>query len=236
MVASAVEAGTPAARLTKTTRAASPPLAGSTLLSPEPAKEARMASPIERAPIGRRNTHQLSAFTARPRKFTTTAAASRRGSAERTARRVVGQSTLRARTTRSASVATVRARRSACLVRGVTRRPRAGSGAVERRVRRREARDRHAEGRAGHVVEPQPVAERHGARLAAVLAADADLEVRPGGATLRHREADQLAHAGLVEHLERVVGEDAAVDVARQKAPGVVAAQAERRLREVVRA
>ena len=48
----------------------------------------------------------------------------------------------------------------------------------ERRLRRREPRDRHAVRRAGHVVEPDPVAELDRARIAAVLAADADLELR----------------------------------------------------------
>ena len=51
-------------------------------------------------------------------------------------------------------------------------------GAAQRRLRGGQARHRHAVGRARHVVEPEPVAERDRRRVAAVLAADADLEVR----------------------------------------------------------
>src|SRR2546425_12529056 len=42
---------------------------------------------------------------------------------------------------------------------------------LQRRLRRREARDRDAERRARHVIQPAPVAELDRARLAAVLAA-----------------------------------------------------------------
>ena len=47
---------------------------------------------------------------------------------------------------------------------------------------RRDARDRHAERRAAHVVEPGGVEEADRVRVAAVLAADADLEAGPRGA------------------------------------------------------
>jgi len=43
------------------------------------------------------------------------------------------------------------------------------------RLRRRQAGNRHAERRATHIVQPDPVAELHAVRLAAVLTADADL-------------------------------------------------------------
>src|SRR5687767_13696112 len=45
----------------------------------------------------------------------------------------------------------------------------------QRRLRRGEPRERDAVRRAADVVEPEPVAERDGVRLAAVLAADAEL-------------------------------------------------------------
>src|SRR5256885_1213299 len=48
---------------------------------------------------------------------------------------------------------------------------------LQRRLRRGEARDRHAERAARHVIQPDPVAELHAVRVAAVLAADADLQV-----------------------------------------------------------
>src|SRR6185503_7222140 len=77
-VASTVELGTPVARDTKTTRAASPPFATRTLFSPAPAIVARSASPREGDPAGRRNSHQRTPLTAIDRKLTTIAA-TRRG-------------------------------------------------------------------------------------------------------------------------------------------------------------
>src|SRR4051794_5670027 len=51
-----------------------------------------------------------------------------------------------------------------------------GRGLAERGLRCGEAGDRHAVGRAGDVIEPDLVAERHRGRIAAVFAADTDLE------------------------------------------------------------
>ncbi len=65
-------------------------------------------------------------------------------------------------------------------------------------------------GRAAHVVHAHVVAELDAVRLAAVLAADADLELRPGGAALLDADLDQLADAVPVERLERVGRQDAA--------------------------
>jgi hypothetical protein len=55
---------------------------------------------------------------------------------------------------------------------------RPGDAAILGGLRRREPRDRHAEGRAGDVVEADLLAEGDGGRVAAMLAADAELEVR----------------------------------------------------------
>ena len=68
--------------------------------------------------------------------------------------------------TPSASAAASTARRSA-------------SSAPQRRLRGGQARDRHAEGRARYVVEPDARAEAHAARIAAVLAAEPELEPGP---------------------------------------------------------
>ena len=76
---------------------------------------------------------------------------------------------------------------------------------AERRLRRREAGDRHAEGRAGDVVEPSLLAEGDRGRIAAVLAADAELDVRARRAAALGGDADQFADAVLVERDERVV-------------------------------
>src|SRR5579862_1485541 len=84
--------------------------------------------------------------------------------------------------------------------------------------------ERHAKRRAGDIVEPEPVAERDRARLAAVLAADAELERRLFRPAALDRDPHQPADALLVEHLERVALEHAVVQVARQElALGVVA-------------
>ncbi len=74
----------------------------------------------------------------------------------------------------------------------------AGHALGKRGVRGGQPRDRHAEGRAAHVIHPAVVTEGDRARLAAVLAADADLEAgrasaRPSVTAMR----DQLADAGV---------------------------------------
>src|SRR5207244_7804144 len=96
------------------------------------------------------------------------------------------------------------------------------------------ARDRHAERRAGHVVEPDLVAEGDRGRIAAVLAADADLEPAPSLAPALDADAYQFADALAVDRHERIGREDAARRVRPEEARGVVAADAERRLRQVV--
>src|SRR5690606_32446044 len=85
------------------------------------------------------------------------------------------------------------------------------------------------------VVEADLVAEGDGGGVAAVLAADAELEAGLGTAPPLDREADELADALLVERLERVVREDPGLDVAGEELARVVAAVAEGHLREVVR-
>src|SRR5262245_61580275 len=65
----------------------------------------------------------------------------------------------------------------------------------ERRLGRGEAGDRYAVGRAGDVIEASGLAERDRGGIAAVLAADAKLDVAPLGAASLGREPDQIAHA-----------------------------------------
>ena len=94
----------------------------------------------------------------------------------------------------------------------------------QRRLGGRQPRDRNPERGAAHVVHAQPVAEGHRRRLAAVLAADPQLEIGPGAAAQLARHLDQLADAGLVQHLERVVLDDAVLEVVGQEVARVVAA------------
>src|SRR5207244_712443 len=70
--------------------------------------------------------------------------------------------------------------------------------------------------------------------IAAVLAADADLQIRLHAATALGAEAHQLAHAVAVQHLKRIFGHDLVLDVSWQKSARVVAAEAKCCLREVV--
>src|SRR5579884_3452668 len=104
----------------------------------------------------------------------------------------------------------------------------------QRRLRRRQAGDRHAERRAAHVVQPDPVAELHRVRLAAVLAADADLQVRTRRPTLLHADLHQPADALEVDHLERVARHQVVLQVVADERAVVVAAHAETGLRQVV--
>src|SRR3712207_8393044 len=90
---------------------------------------------------------------------------------------------------------------------------------------------------ARYVVDARVVEELDRVGVAAVLAADAELDVVLGLATEPRAHAQHLAHARLVDRLEWRAVEDLAVDVLREDlALDVVAAEAETRLGEVVRA
>src|SRR2546427_122300 len=120
--------------------------------------------------------------------------------------------------------------------------PRPGCGRprgprFDRRLRRRQAGDRDAVGRAAHVVHAGAMAEAYRARFTPVLAADADLEARVRGAAALDGPKHELADALLVQGLERIFGEDAEpplVHVVRQEAPGVIARQGHGHLRQIV--
>ena len=95
--------------------------------------------------------------------------------------------------------------------------------------------DRHAERRAGDVVEPDLVEEVDGVGVAAVLAADAELEAGPARAALLGGDPDQLADAVAVERLERADAEDALLQVGREERRlDVVAGEAPGGLGQVV--
>src|SRR4051812_820345 len=94
---------------------------------------------------------------------------------------------------------------------------------AERGLRRGKARDRHAVGRARNVVEPDLMAERHRGGIAAVFAADADLEVRPGLAAAGDTDLDQFTDAGAIDRDERIDLQDSLGDIGAEEARGVVA-------------
>src|SRR4051794_3823782 len=70
---------------------------------------------------------------------------------------------------------------------------------AKRRLRCGQPRDRHAVGRARNVIEPDLVAERHRSGIAAVLAANADLEIRPRLAAAGDADLDEFADAVTVD-------------------------------------
>src|SRR6478672_5329099 len=111
---------------------------------------------------------------------------------------------------------------------------RARHALAERGLRGGEARDRHAEGRARHVVEPDAFAEVDRGGIAAMLAADSKLDARARLASALGGDPHEFAHAFLVERHERIGRQDALGCVGAEERSGVVARDAERRLREVV--
>src|SRR5580658_9629472 len=82
-------------------------------------------------------------------------------------------------------------------------------------LRRGEPRRKQTERRARNVVEPDAVAELDALRTAAMLTADAHLQVLPRVASLVDRALHQLAHACLIESGKRVLFEDASLEVCR---------------------
>src|SRR6516162_5581822 len=101
-------------------------------------------------------------------------------------------------------------------------------------LRRGKPRDRHAEGRARYVVEPKFVAEGDRGRIAAVFAANPEFQIWPYLAAPLGSDADQLANAIAVERHERIDWQNSLCRIDAEKARRVVAADAERRLRQVV--
>ena len=66
------------------------------------------------------------------------------------------------------------------------------------------AGDGNTVGRAGDVVQTNIVAELNAGGVAAVLAADAQTQVRVGGAAVSSSHLDQLADTNLIQMLERI--------------------------------
>jgi hypothetical protein len=80
------------------------------------------------------------------------------------------------------------------------------------------------------------MAELHGIGVAAVFAADAELDAGARLAALGDGDLHELADAGLVNGGERIFLHDLRLLIGAEEAAGIVAAHAEAGLREVVRA
>ena len=94
--------------------------------------------------------------------------------------------------------------------------------------------DRHAERRAGNVVEADLVAELNGRGVTTVLTADTYVESGVNGLTESDSHVHQLANAGLVELSEGIVLEDLSVVVSAQELACVIAGEAVGHLGQVV--
>ncbi len=99
-----------------------------------------------------------------------------------------------------------------------------------------EASDWHAERRTRNVREADLVAEFHAGWVAAVLAADAHLDSRPGFVSLFCCDLHELADAGLVDRGERIGFDYLVLLICADERTRVVAAHAKACLSEVVRA
>src|SRR4029453_5817173 len=159
------------------------------------------------------------------------------------ARTIPHESPPRTRGRRERSRSLANARSSAHhQVGGFTRLGRAIPGRLLRRRLRRTDRSLtrgqtggfDTERRTAHVVEPELVTEDHGCRVAPVLAADPDVEARVRRPALLPRDAHEAPHPRLVDRDERVGGHELALLVHADELADVVAAEPERRLREVV--
>src|SRR5207302_9928320 len=108
--------------------------------------------------------------------------------------------------------------------------------AGQRGLRRIEPGDRHPVGRAGDVVEADGLAKADRRRVAAMLAANAELQPLAGGPSAFDGEAHHLADPLGIERHERVVLEDPEPLIDPREACRVVARQTEDRLGQIVRA
>ncbi|MCC6154791.1 MAG: hypothetical protein IT367_13575, partial [Candidatus Hydrogenedentes bacterium] len=91
------------------------------------------------------------------------------------------------------------------------------AGFQQLRLRRRKSCDGHTRSGARHIAEPDLVAEMDRGRMASMLPADADLELRIGLAPFVYGQLHQFADTLLVQHFEGIVHQDACVDVGRQE-------------------
>src|SRR6476660_7385771 len=121
-----------------------------------------------------------------------------------------------------AAIMNPRKMRLICVMRPPASSGRARRSLAERRLRGGKPRDRNAERRTRHVVEPDLVAERHGCRIAAMLAANAELERVTRLAAAIGCDADQLADTVAVERNERIDGQNALRLIGAEEARRVV--------------
>ena len=101
-------------------------------------------------------------------------------------------------------------------------------------LRRRETSDRHAIGRGADVIEADAFAEGDAGRIAPVFATNAELDAVTRAPPAFGGHFHQLPHAIDVEADKGIAREDTLVDIGCEEARGIVATDAQRRLREVI--
>src|SRR4029078_10767460 len=103
-----------------------------------------------------------------------------------------------------------------------------------RMLSRCKTRDRYAERRTRYIVELGFVAEGNRSRVATMLTADADLELRTRLAAALDPDLHEFTDTLRVERYERIDRQNSPRGVNSEKARRVVARNAEGRLREIV--
>src|SRR5262245_61810275 len=106
------------------------------------------------------------------------------------------------------------------------RRPRASASLLfdDGRLGRSQPGDRHTVRRTTDVIEPDLVAEHHAGRVAAVLAADPDLELFAGPAAAGNSQLHQSSDAVLIDRLEGIAADDVVLAIITDERTVVVAA------------
>src|ERR1700704_1529878 len=104
----------------------------------------------------------------------------------------------------------------------------------ERRLRRGKPCHRNPEWRTGNVIESGLMTKTYGIWIAAMLAADAELNLRPRLAPALDGDFHKLAHAISVDADEGIAVDQSTREIFAQEASRIVAGHAKRRLRQIV--
>src|SRR5213594_1395054 len=106
--------------------------------------------------------------------------------------------------------------------------------ARDHRLRRCQSRDRHTVRRTAHIVESHLITKLDRWRIAAVLAADSDFELRTGGPALLHAGPHKRPNTFTIQFLERVGLEDSLRHVVGDDLTRIIARETESRLSQVI--
>src|ERR1700691_3388530 len=105
---------------------------------------------------------------------------------------------------------------------------------AQRRLRGSKARNRHPKRRARYVIKSDLVTEHDRCGIAAMLTANAELDVRPRFTAASGGNAHKLADAVPIDRHKRIGRQNALSGVNAQEARGIVAADAQSGLGEII--